>query len=71
MQCNKLLNDSKSIPQIGFEKEHSNENSLIVKKIQSHSCSCPVYHGTFLMFSLINLVAVSAENSSSLHTYLF
>ena len=32
----------------------SNEKCLILATINPISCSHPVYHGTFLMFSLIN-----------------
>ena len=44
--------------------------TLIVATINTISHSCPVHHGTFLKFSLINFVAVSVEKSSSLHTII-
>ena len=49
----------------------SNEKCLVVATINPISHSHPVHHGTFLMFSLINLWSVSAEKSSSLHTIYF
>ena len=66
VHCNILLNDNKSIPQTVFTN-----NKRLLKEINPISCHCPVHHGTFLMFSLINFVAVSAEKSSSLHTIIY
>ena len=47
-----------------------NEKCWIAATINPISYGHPVHHGAFLMFSLINVVAVSTEKSSSLYTII-
>ena len=69
MQCNKLLNDNKSIPQKCFYTQHQNGNSLVVENNFNPIFSGPCVHSGTKFKVLIVFFVENKQQDDSFHLF--